>query len=251
MIARSLLAAAAGALLAASGADAQDPGAFRAAGSVRDSTGTPISGATVTTADARAVTDSLGRFALRLARVESTTVTIRRLGFESVTFTMLTDSLALNDLAILLEPVARPLPGIGVREERIGRVPTLERFEERRRERHGFGFFLTRADIVRRAGASLSSLVGQANGVRLVRLRNGRALVRFTRWSHKGGSCAPRVWVDGVIAKGLELDDIPSTDVEALELYPSAASVPSEFTAAEFDCGVVAIWTRRPVLKTR
>lgn len=246
-----MLAGVACALLAASGAGAQDPGAFRAVGSIRDSTGAPIAGATVTTPDARAVTDSLGRFALRLVRVESTTVTIRRLGFESLTFTMLTDSLALNDVAIQLEPVARPLPGIAVREERIGRVPTLERFDERRREKEGFGFFLTRADIVRREGASLSSLVGQANGVRLIRLGNGRALVRFTRWSHKGGSCAPRVWLDGVVARGLELDDIPSTDVEAMELYPSAASVPSEFTAPEFDCGVVAIWTRRPVLRTR
>lgn len=246
-----MLAAAACALLAGSGAWAQDPGAFRAVGSVRDSAGAPIRGATVTTADARAVSDSLGRFAIRLVRTESTTVTIRRLGFESVTFTMLTDSLALNDLAIQLEPVARPLPGIAVREERIGRVPTLERFDERRREKEGFGFFLTRADITRREGASLSSLVGQANGVRLIRQGNGRALVRFTRWSHKGGSCAPRVWLDGVIARGLELDDLPSTDVEALELYPSAASVPSEFTASEFDCGVVAIWTRRPILRTR
>lgn len=250
MIARWASAGAASALLAA-GAAAQEPGAFRAVGSVRDSAGAPIAGATVSTADARTVTDSLGRFAFRLFRAESTTVTIRRLGFESVTFTMLTDSLALNDLAIQLEPVARQLHGIAVREERIGRVPTLERFDERRRERAGFGLFLTRGDILRREGASLSSLVGQAKGVRLIRLANGRALVRFTRWSHKGGSCAPRVWLDGVVAKGLELDDVPSTDVEALELYPSAVSVPSEFTASEFDCGVVAIWTRRPILGTR
>lgn len=250
MSARQLLASAA-CVLAASGAGAQDPGAFRAAGSIRDSSGSPIPGATVSTADARAVTDSLGRFALALVRVESTTVTIRRLGFESVTFTMLTDSLALNDLAIQLEPVARPLPGIAVGGERVGRVPMLERFDARRREKAGLGFFLTRADILRREGASLSSLVGQANGVRLLRLGNGRALVRFTRWAHKGGSCAPRVWLDGVIGRGLEVDDVPSTDVEAMEVYPSAASVPSEFTAAEFDCGVIAIWTRRPILRTR
>lgn len=234
-------------------ADAQDQGvgAFRAAGHVRDASGAPVAKAVVSTMDARAETDSAGRFALRLVRTESTTVTVRRMGFEPVTFTMLTDSLALNDLSIELEAVARALPGVDVREERIGRVPTLERFDERRSEKQGFGFFLTRGDIVAREGMSLSSLVSQARGVRLLRERNGRALVRFTRWSHKGAACAPRVWVDGVIARGLELDDIPAGDVEALELYASPSSVPSEFTAAEFDCGVVAIWTRRPILKTR
>jgi hypothetical protein len=240
-----------GVLCAAASAGAQDVGAFRAAGYVRDSMGTPIPRAIVFTPDARAETDSLGRFAVRLTRVDSTTVTVRRMGFEPVTFTMLTDSLALNDLNIELQAIPTELPGVGVRETRMGRVPTLERFAERARDRRGLGFFLTREEIVRREGAQLSGLVTQAQGVRIVRLRNGQSLVRFTRWTHKGNGCAPRIWVDGVIARGLELDDIPSADVEAMELYASPSSVPSEFTAAEFDCGVIAVWTRRPILRTR
>ena len=116
-------------LLAVAGGSAQAQGGLRAAGHVRDSTGSPIAGATITTADNRTETDSLGKFSLRLARTESTTVTVRRMGFELVLFTMPTDSLALNDLDIQLESVARALPSVLVQAERIGRVPTIERFE--------------------------------------------------------------------------------------------------------------------------
>lgn len=222
--------------------------AFRAAGQVRDSIGTPIAGATITTADATAETDSLGRFSLRLTRSESTTVTIRRLGFASVTFTMATDSLALNDLDIQLDAVARSMPGVDVKETRYARVPSLENFETRRRDKAGLGFFLGRDEIRQRDGAQLSSLLSQAKGVTIVRARNGRNLLRFARWSSKGTSCAPHTWLDGALVKDFEVDDIRATDVEAVELYPNSASAPPEFdTGARFACGVVVIWTRRPI----
>jgi hypothetical protein len=222
--------------------------AFRAAGHVRDSLGTPIVGATITTADASAETDSLGRFSLRLTRIDSTTVTIRRLGFASVTFTMATDSLALNDLAIQLDPVARSMPGVDVKETRYARVPTLENFETRRRDKAGLGFFLGRDEIRQRDGAQLSSLLSQAKGVTIVRARNGRNLLRFARWSSKGTSCAPHVWLDGALVKDFEIDDVRASDVEAVELYPNASSAPPEFdTGARFACGIVVLWTRRPI----
>ena len=236
----------------ASDLGAQDAGAFRAAGLVRDSAGHPIPRATVSTPAARTETDSLGRFSLRLARTDSTTVTVRRLGFESVSFTMLTDSLALNDLDIQLEGIARALPEVSVKEERVGRVPTIERFEERRREKAGFGTFLTREQIAQREGMPLSSLLQQANGVTIVRQRNGRNLLRFTRWTSKGRNCAPHTWVDGALVREFEIDDVRASDVQAVEVYPSAASAPPEFDVGNRQaCGIVVLWTRRPILKER
>lgn len=224
---------------------------FRAQGTVRSVTGTPVPGATVSTDYARVETDSLGVFRLALRRTDSTTITIRRLGFESVSFTMLTDSLALNDLAIELETVATELAEVRVKEQRVVRVPTLERFTERRREREGFGYFLTREDILRREGMPLTSLLGDARGVTIVRSGN-RSFLRFSRQMQRGRGCAPHVWLDGVVAPGLEVDDVPSADVEAVELYPSAASAPTELQVGNhYQCGVVAIWTRRPILKSR
>lgn len=232
-------------LMLPSSADAQG---LRAAGHVRDSAGAPIPGAAVITSFARAETDSMGRFLLRLAQSDSTTVTVRRLGFESVSFTMMTDSLALNDLDIQLEAIARSLPGVAVREERIGRVPTLERFEERRQEKAGFGFFLGREEIAAREGQPLSNILRQARGVTVDR----GGTVRFTRWTGRARSCVPHVWLDGMRVRDLELDQIPSSNVEAVELYPSASGAPLEFdSGSAFACGIVAIWTRRPILKTR
>ena len=238
------------ALLVATSAFAQYP--FRAAGHVRDSIGTPIPGATVSSEDARTETDSLGRFTLPLKRTDSTTVTIRRLGFASVTFTMPTDSLALNDLDVQLDAVARALPEVGVRETRYTRVPTIENFAIRRRDKEGLGFVLGREDIQQREGAPLSSLLAQAKGVTIVRSRNGRNLLRFARWGSKGQSCAPHTWLDGAQVKDLEIDDMRASDIEAVELYPSAASAPPEFdTGSRFACGIVVLWTRRPALRTR
>ena len=113
--------AAALAVLLAATAQAQ---AFRAAGTVRDSAGAPIAGASVRSSGAGTETDSLGRFVLPLTRTDSTTVTVRRLGFHAVTFTMPTDSLALNDLDVVLEASARALPGMDV-SARATRVPTI------------------------------------------------------------------------------------------------------------------------------
>lgn len=231
---------------------AQTP--YRAQGQVRSVDGAPVVGATVSTDAARAQTDSLGKFSLPLAVADSTTITVRRLGFARVTFTLPTDSLALLNVDIELAPVARELAQLTVAEERVARIPSLERFTERRREKAGVGTFLTRQDIVKREGMPLSSLLAQSRGVTIIRPRGagGRNILRFTRWTQRGRSCAPMVWLDGIPVKNFEIDDIPSADVEALELYATAASAPPEFdTGSELACGVVVIWSRRPILKTR
>ena len=224
--------------------------AFRAAGQVRDSLGSPIVRATVSSASASTETDSLGRFSLRLTRSDSTTVTVRRLGYASVTFTMATDSLALNDVDVVLEATVRTLPGMDVNATRLTRVPTIDNFETRRRDKAGFGYFLGRDEIRQREGAPLSSLLAQANGVSIVRARNGRMTLRFARWASKGPSCAPHTWLDGALVKDFEIDDVRASDVEAVELYPNSASAPPEFdTGSRFACGIVVIWSRRPIIR--
>lgn len=228
----------------------------RAVGSVRDSAGTPIANAEVTISTARARTDSLGRFSIRVGKGDSTTITIKRLGYESITFTVATDTLAHNDLDVELQPVARALPAIAVTKERRARVPTIEGFEQRKMTKGGAGFFLTREQIAAREGTRLSNILRDARGVRIVRGPNNQNLLRFSRWSSKGAGCAPQMWLDGALIKDLEIDDISTNDVEALELYANSSSAPSEFAAPQFSggrssCGVVAIWTRRPILRSK
>jgi hypothetical protein len=229
---------------------------LRAVGSVRDSAGTPIADAEVSIAHARARTDSLGRFSVRISYADSTTITVKRLGYESITFTVATDTLARNDLDVELHAVARSLPAVSVSGS--ARVPTIEGFEYRRMTKGGLGFFLDRAQIADREGTRLSNILRGARGVRIIRGSGGQNLLRFARWASKGSGCAPQMWLDGALVRGLEVDDIPTSDVEALELYANSSSAPVEFAASSQSntggrnaCGVVAIWTRRPILKSK
>lgn len=237
-----------GLLLAASGARAQEP--FRVEGRIISSaTGAPISGAIVLSDRGRAVTDVRGRFRLPLGLADSTTITVRRLGFEPLTFSMSTDSLALKEVDIELLPVAQQLDDVTLAERRSLRVPMLERFDERRRLLEGVGFFLTSDQIRQRDGMPLTSMLSQARGVTILRSREGDRILRLGRATQRLRPCAPHVWLDGIRADGFEVDDISSRDVEAIELYSTAASAPSEFVSgAALACGVLVIWTRRPAL---
>jgi hypothetical protein len=59
------------------------------------------------------------------------------------------------------------------------------------------------------------------------------------------------VYVDGSLALGAGRRDPVSIDelvrpgeIAAVEVYPSAASVPAEYTGTTGRCGAVVIWTR-------
>lgn len=222
----------------------------RVSGIVRDSLGHPIAEAHVMTATTRALTDSVGHFTLTLGRTDSTTITVRRLGFESVSFTLATDTVARNDLDIELSAIPRLLAEVDVTADRRARVPTIEGFEQRRRDKGGAGYFLGREQLAAREMQPLSNVLRDARGVKIMRGANGRGVLRFARWSGKG-NCAPAMFLDGSQVAQLEVDDVMTRDVEALEMYANASSAPFEFATREFSCGVVAIWTRRPILKSR
>ena len=54
------------------------------------------------------------------------------------------------------------------------------------------------------------------------------------------------IWLDGQRAPGMELDDIPAVDVEAMELYRGVSTTPSEFAYPPPRCGTIVVWTRLP-----
>jgi hypothetical protein len=66
-----------------------------------------------------------------------------------------------------------------------------------------------------------------------------------------GGSCGPRLFVDGSwlpidLANGDPIP-IPASDVAGIEVYGGPAGVPIEFQQGS-SCGVVAIWTKHGAL---
>ena len=70
--------------------------------------------------------------------------------------------------------------------------------------------------------------------------------VRFVAYRKE---CIPYIWLDGVLSRGMEVDELPSSTVEAMELYPYMSTVPIEFQSIGANtnpCGTIVIWSRIP-----
>ncbi|MFL5613170.1 MAG: carboxypeptidase regulatory-like domain-containing protein [Gemmatimonadaceae bacterium] len=224
---------------------AQSVGAIR--GTIKDSAGVPVPGVEVVLLQMRSAvySDSLGVF--RFANIPSgkRQLHFRRLGFSPKSIDAdITDGTTLA-LAVVLEPYATEIEGMTV-EEATRRRQVLSDFYDR--SSRGFGHFVTREQIEKRNPMNLSDMMRMIPGARLVPLRGGsQATLRFSR-AQGARDCPPQYWVDGVKAWNLNIDDIVPQDVEGIEIYSGASTVPPQFNTREGTtiCGVVLIWTRIP-----
>lgn len=217
-------------------------------GFVRTTSGAPIADAAILTRDLRVVaqSDTTGRFTVRELAPGSTTITIRRLGYEprEVSATLIAGTVL--SLDVMLREIAVALPGmLTTAETRVRRI--LTNFY-RRRESGAGGHFLMRADIERRGAVRLSDMMRTLGGIDVRSAVSGRTTTRMARSVSIARDCPPDIWVDGVQVPGLNVDDIQPRDVEALEVYAGAATIPTEFRSrrANPQCGVIGIWTRVP-----
>jgi outer membrane receptor protein involved in Fe transport len=78
-----------------------------------------------------------------------------------------------------------------------------------------------------------------------------RDIVVTTRGPGGFGGCLPQVYVDGnrMFVRSPEdqadaLETVPAENIEAIEAYQGAASIPPEYNATGSVCGVLLIWTR-------
>lgn len=214
-------------------------------GTVRDSTGVPLPGAEITAGPVVARSDSLGRFYVAYPPADSVTLVVRRMGYERVTFTISSAAAAENSVQVTMHALATRLATVEVDAANIRARTAMEGFDRRRR--HGGGIFLTKDDIAKRNTEDLSNVLRDQRGIVIQHGRNGRAQLRFVSWMAKG--CLPQFWVDGRRVVGFEIDEIPASDVEGIELYDGPSSTPGEFMRApDLACGTVVIWTKFPIL---
>ena len=119
-----------------------------------------------------------------------------------------------------------------------------------RRKDAGGGFFITRDDIEHRNPLELSDMLRTMPGAVLVPVSgSARAVLRFARTSMVGRDCPPQYYVDGVMATGLNIDDLEPSDIEGIEVYSGASRIPPQFNNSRIGtsiCGVVVVWTRIP-----
>jgi hypothetical protein len=118
------------------------------------------------------------------------------------------------------------------------------------RQRRGFGSFMTRDEIARLHAFHATDVFRNMRGFAVIP-SGPRDIVVTTRGPGGFGSCLPHLYLDGnrMFARNAQeqadaLDAIPSDNIEAVEGYQGAATIPAEYNTTGSVCGVLLIWTR-------
>ena len=212
-------------------------------GLVRDAGGGGLEGAAVEIPGAAARTDARGSFRLWTSDLDTLTITIRRLGYAVVSAQLQSRNRQWDTVVVEMEKLPQHLATAEVKATVATRRNGLRDFEDRRAKGHGQ--FYTRQQIQARNTLRTSEVLRDARGVRVVKLQRGGSGVRFAAFANTKGNCTPTLWLDGQRARGMEVDDVNATDIEAIELYENWTSTPAQFSeGTALPCGTIVIWTR-------
>lgn len=173
---------------------------------------------------------------------------VRRLGYGELTDREVEiASAGATAVSVELRPEALQLEGITVEAERRRR--RLDALGFYRRQESWPGVFYDRAQIDSLRPRGMDDLLRRIPFVLFRWDENGRRYPVF-----RGGQagltriCFPVVFLDGqAVGGGREAFDVASIvhpdEIDAVEFYSGAASVPSRFNTSDTGCGVIAVWT--------
>jgi hypothetical protein len=245
-------------------------------GVVRDSeTGRPVEAVEVSIQDTphRVITNSNGFYAIPEVEPGIHVLDIAHLGYADREIVVRVDAAGAYQVDVTLEVDAIPIEGITV----TVLPPRLfgDMVDLHRRMEMGFGDFIVRQELEQRGGTLASILQGRSGvtvvtgpsraGEKFIVLRRAIDLVQRSPNSDDNVTgnnppadlqfCFPAVWVDGARwsrprSGGVGHDPVDFTqfvtmDIEAVEVYRGAGSVPGEFGGGDAACGAVVIWSRR------
>lgn len=211
-------------------------------GVVRDPNGAALEGVSVLVQGAMVRTDARGSFRHFTTNIDTVTIILRLVGFDPIDALLTARASQWDTVLVQMEQGAQRLAKVRVNESPTRKALGLRSFEERRAR--GIGIFLSRDDLTERQSSKLTDLLRTRRGVTMV-----RGKLRFASSSGNRAACIPDVWLDGQRSQGVEIDDILTSEVEAVELYANFSTVPFEFTATgpnSTPCGTVVVWTRVP-----
>lgn len=205
-----------------------------------------------------------GKYVLRAPGADSFVVRVRRIGY----VTMESDLVGLGPstdaaLDVRLSPRAFALPGVTVSAQRGSLF--LESVGYYRRKQETTGYFLD-PDKVDQLATKAKQTADVVDGIPGVTIRSyrGSAGLRVPVLTRQMG-CAgteveladgslsptqwPRIYVDGTLMnmgnQGFDLNDVPATDILAIEVYDSVSEVPLQYGGTDTTCGVLLLWTKR------
>ena len=228
-------------------AQAPPPATAKLVGTITDTSGIPLSRAEiwlVAVNGLRTISNDSGRFELPGLPVGSITLGVRRLGYESATFTAVLKAGKTHRATFPLAPAAQSLAEVKVQDTVSS---WLSVFHERRSMHRGT--FLTRRDFERDNLRIATDILRRVPGVQIVPTRSGTA-VQMMRGSG-ARRCIPQLYVHETPYSG-NFDDFTPDDIEALEVYVGISEIPPDLvTLGRPVCAAIVIWTREPPPKNR
>ena len=235
-------------ITAYTGGRARRFGAARLMGTVLNTDGVPVPGASVRAwgTDREAITNDRGVFVLDSLPGGTRTIEARALGWTPVRATAHLTDVRVTTLQLAFAERAVVLPTVTTRAQLVYARKLIE-FERRRRS--GFGTFLTPAFLESRPNVRLGELLREIPGVRVVNQGLGANPSRTVLMAMQGGggtvSCVPTLWVDGVRDPSQDFELLRSDNLAGVEIYPRAFDRPVQFTDGS-KCGAIIVWLRPP-----
>jgi hypothetical protein len=165
------------------------------------------------------------------------TIEVRYLGYEPQRAQVTLEPYRTSQVRFELELQPIQLAEVRVR----ARASRLLRTGFHGRRNAGFGTFFTREDIQRMQPRVLSDLMRRVAGANVSTGRSGLGSATFRGGR---GTCPVQFYIDGTMASQFLIDEMRAEDVEGLEIYRGAATIPPEYNKGTAMCGVIVIWTR-------
>jgi hypothetical protein len=213
-------------------------------------TNDPVEGATVTLlgTETRVLTRWDGRFVIGDVQPGLQRIEVEHLAYGSRNWAIEARPGSAYDALIPVEEEAIALDGIEVTVRSRAVARKLEPVFERMERALG-GIFMTKADFVQRGNPPVAQMLQGLPSTRVTGSGASSWTLRFRRGSNSlQQGCAPEIWIDGIrmVRAGdpvAEFLAMTTLDVEIIEVFPSASSIPADYTTSAF-C-MVGIWTRR------
>ncbi len=144
--------------------------------------------------------------------------------------------------ALTFELAMQPIQLAEVRVRTRRSILQVNGFFNRRNS--SFGTFMTRQEIEAMRPRFLSDVLRRVAGVSLTNSAHGGSSSARIRGTKVLGSCPIQYYLDGTMTAMFNIDEVRPEDVEGLEIYRGAATIPPSFNKGTAMCGVIVIWTR-------
>jgi len=170
-------------------------------------------------------------------------IVVRQVGFQPISLTVNVTAREPTDMKVALGPTANIMDPVLITARRN---TALEKQGFFRRQRSGWGTYITREDVDKRQPMFVTDLLTNVSGVRVVRTARGTIVRSAGNTSLAGGSggCT-RLWVDGAQWGTVMPGDIDTAvgpnELAGVEVY-RPGDVPPQF-AGFGQCLTIVVWT--------